>query len=60
MKTREEIIETILDYEQELKAQYEECRDTFGILDEDTQIAFSHWAVIDDLLTKLNLEPREL
>jgi hypothetical protein len=52
---KQEILETILAYEQELKFIYEECKNAFGHLDNDTQSAFKEWNTIDILLTRLNL-----
>jgi hypothetical protein len=51
----EEIIKDILEYEKELYDNYVECRDAFGPLDSDTQRAFSQWNVIDELLTRINI-----
>jgi hypothetical protein len=49
-------METIIKaYEQELKDNYEELRDAFGSLDEATQKAFREWMVMEELLTRLNL-----
>lgn len=53
---KQEILETILAYEQELKFIYEECRDVFGHLDNDTQMAFKEWNTIDELINRLNLK----
>ena len=53
---KEKIIEIVLTYEQELKENYEENRDAFGILDNDTKRAVEKWLVIEELLTRLNLE----
>jgi hypothetical protein len=49
------MIDTIKQYEQELWAEYVELRDAFGALDDATQKAFSQWMVMDELLTRLNL-----
>lgn len=50
-------METIIKaYEQELKENYEELRDAFGVLDEATQKAFREWMVMEELLTRLNLQ----
>lgn len=49
------MIDTIKDYEQELKFQYEELMDAFGPLDSATQRAFLEWNVMDELLNRLNL-----
>ena len=49
-------METIIKaYEKELKDNYEELRDAFGSLDEATQKAFREWMVMEELLTRLNL-----
>jgi hypothetical protein len=50
------MIEQIKAYEQELKFQYEELMDAFGPLDSSTQRAFLEWNVMDELLTRLNLQ----
>lgn len=50
------MIEKIKAYEQELKLQYEEFRDAFGPLDSATEKAFTEWNIINELLTRLNLE----
>lgn len=50
---KEEILQVILDYTTELKNDYEENRDAFGILDEDTQRTALKLYVIDELLTRL-------
>ena len=52
---KEQMIEIILAYKNELKENYEENRDAFGHGDEDTQRAVAKWIVIEDLLTRLNL-----
>jgi hypothetical protein len=53
---KQEILDTILAYEQELKFNYEECRDAFGHLDNDTQRAWKEWNTMQELLTRLNLQ----
>ena len=56
MKTVNDLIlHIVLKYEQELKDNYEELRDAFGSLDEATQKAFREWMVMEELLTRLNL-----
>jgi len=50
---KEEILQVILDYTTELKNDYEENRDAFGILDEDTQRTALKLIVIEELLTRL-------
>lgn len=49
------MIDTIKQYAEELWDAYVECRDAFGALDTDTQRAFREWMVMDELLTRLNL-----
>jgi hypothetical protein len=51
--------DTIKDYEQELRAAYEEMRDAFGASDSATQNAFREWLIMDELLTRLNLQDEE-
>ena len=56
MKTVNDLIlHIVLKYEQELKDNYYELRDAFGVLDEATQKAFREWMVMEELLTRLNL-----
>lgn len=50
------MIEIILAYANELRENYEENRDAFGILDKDTERAVEKWLVIDELMERLNLE----
>lgn len=58
--TREfEIEMIILDMEQELRDEMQEMLDAFGPHDSGTNFAATKWAVIDDLLTRLNLTPYE-
>jgi hypothetical protein len=52
---KQEMINEILAYEQELRFIYEECKNAFGHLDNDTQRAIERWLVIEELLTRLNL-----
>ena len=52
---KEEILQVILDYTTELKSDYEENRDAFGVLDEDTQRTALKLIVVEELLTRLNL-----
>ncbi len=49
------MINEILAYEQELRFIYEECKNAFGHLDTDTQRAIERWLVMEELLTRLNL-----
>lgn len=56
MKKEQEILDTVLAYEQELKFIYEEFRDAFGQLDEATQSAFKEWNTIDELINRLDLQ----
>ena len=53
---KEEMIEIILAYANELHDNWKENRDAFGILDEDTKRAFSQWFIIDELMDRLNLK----
>jgi len=53
--TKEEILEIIQNYAQELNADYEENRDAFGILDEDTQRTYTKLYAVEELLNRLNL-----
>ena len=55
MKTRDEILQIVLDYEQELRETMRENIDAFGHLDADTQRAVERWLVIEELFTRLNL-----
>lgn len=49
-------METIIKaYEQELREIMQENIDAFGHLDTDTQRAIERWLVIEELLTRLNL-----
>ena len=53
---KQEMIKEILAYEKELKFNYEECKNAFGHLDNDTQRAWREWNTINELLTRLNLQ----
>ena len=53
---KQEILDKILTYEQELRFIYEESRNAFGNLDEATQSAFKEWNTIDELINRLNLQ----
>lgn len=55
MKTREEILQIVFNYEQELRETMQENIDAFGHLDADTQRAIDQWLVMEELLTRLNL-----
>ena len=55
MKTREEILQIVLDYEKELRETMQENIDAFGHLDTDTQRTTEQWLVMEELLTRLNL-----
>lgn len=49
-------METIIKaYEQELRETMQENIDAFGHLDADTQRAIERWLVMEELLTRLNL-----
>ena len=49
----------ILDMEQELRDEMQEMLDAFGPHDSGTNHAATRWAVLDELLTRLNLTPNE-
>ena len=53
---QQEMIKEILAYEQELKYNYKENSDAFGFSDDSTQRAVTKWLVMDELLTRLNLQ----
>lgn len=55
MKTRNEILQIVLNYEQELRETMQENIDAFGHLDADTQLTTERWLVMEQLLTRLNL-----
>lgn len=50
------MIDTIKQYADELWSAYVEMRDAFGATDSATQNAFREWMVMDELLTRLNLQ----
>jgi hypothetical protein len=52
---KEEILEIVMHYANELKEDYEELRDNYGSSDSATQQAVTQWLVIDKLLYKLGL-----
>lgn len=49
----------ILDMEQELRDEMMEMLDAFGPHDSGSNIAATKWAVISDLVTRLNLTTNE-
>lgn len=51
--------EIILEMEQELREEMQEMIDAFGPSDPGTVFAATRWAVLDDLLTRLNLEAND-
>jgi hypothetical protein len=53
---KQEILDQILAYHQELYDNYVECRDAFGSLDPDTKRAWKELHTIDELLNRLNLK----
>jgi hypothetical protein len=53
---KQEILDTILAYEQELKENYQEFRDAFGHTDEATQNAWREWNTMQELLTRLKTQ----
>ena len=58
MKTHE-ILETLIKYERELRETMQENIDAWGHLDADTQRATERWLVMEELLTRLNLNDEE-
>lgn len=53
--TKEEILETIQNYYQELNADYDDNRYAFGHGDPDTQRSFTKLYAVEELLNRLNL-----
>ena len=53
--TKEEILETIQNYYEELNDDYEENREAFGLGDPDTQRAYTKLYAVEQLLNRLNL-----
>jgi len=53
---QEEMIKTILEFEQELWTERNEMFDTFGLDDQGTKRAITRWCIIDDLIEKLKIE----
>ncbi len=51
--------EIILEMEQELRDEMQEMIDAFGPSDPGTVYAATKWAVMEDLLTRLKLEPND-
>jgi hypothetical protein len=52
----EQMIKIILDYEKELRENYDENREAFGFSDESTERAVTKWLVMSELLELLKLE----
>lgn len=57
--TKEQMIEIIHAFEQELWNERKESINAFGYGDESTQRIINKWLVIDELITKLNIEKNE-
>lgn len=53
--TKEEILETIQNYYQELNADYEENLKAFGFGDPDTKRAYTRLYAVEKLLDRLNI-----
>lgn len=53
--SKEEMMVTITRYHLELKCNYEDLRDAFGILDQSTIRAFTEFNVIDELIKKITI-----
>ena len=53
--TKEEILEIIQNYAQELNDDYEENREAFGLGDHDTHRAYTKLYAVEQLLNRLNL-----
>jgi hypothetical protein len=52
---RDQIIRIICTYGQELKNNYVENRDAFGLADYSTQRAVEKWLVVEELMERLEL-----
>ena len=57
--TKEEILEIVQNYAEELNADYEENRDAFGLADPDTKRAFTKLFTIEELLNRLNFNDND-
>lgn len=57
--TKEEILETVLNYVEELNADYEENREAFGHGDPDTQRSYTKLYAVEQLLNRLNLNTND-
>jgi len=53
---KQEILDTILAYKQELKENYEEFRDAFGHTDEATKNAWREWNTMQELINRLKTQ----
>ena len=52
---KQEILDIVINYEKQLRNDYEELRDNYGSSDSATQSAWKEWNTMDELLTRLNL-----
>lgn len=53
--TKEEILETVLNYVEELNDEYEENQEAFGHDDPDTQRSYTKLYALEELLIRLSL-----
>ena len=53
---KQEILDIVINYEKQLRNDYEELRDNYGSLDSATQSAFKEWNTIDELINRLDLQ----
>ena len=53
---QEQMIEAILEFEQELWTERNECFEAFGYNDHSTKRAITRWCVIEELIEKLKIE----
>ena len=52
----EELIKIILKYEKELRDEKDELTEAYGHTDQSAEWSTNRWLVMEELLTKLNLE----
>lgn len=57
---KEQMIEIIHAFEQELWNERKESITAFGYGDEATQRCITRWLIMDELITKLNIEKNEI
>ena len=53
--TKEDLLKIIFSYEKELRDDRDEMTEHFGHTDKDTQRCWTQWMVIDELLSRLEL-----